>query len=46
MEKTKVSACIVTYGGYEEAVKAAQSLLQHTKETELSLYLVDNASPD
>ena len=43
MEKTKVSACIVTYGGYEEAVKAAQSLLQHTKETELSLYLVAEA---
>lgn len=44
--KTKVSACIVSYGGYEEVVKAARSLLAHTQKTELTLYLVDNASPD
>lgn len=42
----RVSACIVTYGGYEEARLAAASLLTHTKGVELSLYLVDNASPD
>ena len=46
MEKTKVSACIVTYGGYREAAQAAESLLRHTTGVDLSLYLVDNASPD
>lgn len=46
MEKTKVSASIVTYGGYDEAVQAARSLQKHTQAVELCLYLVDNASPD
>lgn len=46
MEKIKVSACIVAYGGYEEVVKAASSVLSYTKEVDLSLYVVDNASPD
>lgn len=46
MDKIKTSACIVAYGGYEEVVKAASSVLSYTKDTELSLYVVDNASPD
>lgn len=42
----KISGCIVTYGGFEEASTAAQSLLTHTKGDEFTLFLVDNASPD
>lgn len=41
-----ISACIVTYGGYEEAVHAASSVLEHTSARPLKLYMVDNASPD
>lgn len=46
MPRTKASACIVVYGGGEEAANAARSLLCHTKGVDLSLTLVDNASPD
>ena len=42
MQKTKVSAGIVTYGGYEEASAAARSILQQTKQVQLTLYLIDN----
>ncbi len=42
----KISACIVVYNGYEEALAAAASVLQFTKKAALALYLVDNASPD
>ncbi|MFI3169077.1 MAG: glycosyltransferase family 2 protein [Faecalibacterium sp.] len=42
----KISACIVIYNGYEEAFAAAASVLQYTKKAALTLYLVDNASPD
>ena len=43
MQKTKVSACIVVYGGGEEAAQAARSLVEHTQDAALSLTLVDNA---
>ena len=46
MARTRASACIVVYGGGEEAAAAARSLLEQTKGVELSLTLVDNASPD
>ena len=46
MPKINASACIVTYGGCDEAAMAARSLLKNTQSAELSLYLVDNASPD
>lgn len=46
MDKTKVSASIVIYGGYEEAAAAARSLRQQTVGVDLTLYLIDNASPD
>lgn len=46
MPRTRASACIVVYGGGEEAARAARSLAQHTRGVELSLTLVDNASPD
>lgn len=46
MQQTKASACIVVYNGGEEAAGAARSLLRHTRDVELSLTLVDNASPD
>ncbi len=46
MEQQKVTACIVTYGGFEEAAAGAQSILDCTKGVDLTLYLVDNASPD
>lgn len=41
-----ISACIVSYGGFEEVKDAAQSVLRHTQQRPLTLYLVDNASPD
>ena len=46
MQKQKVTASIVTYGGFEEAADAARSLLHCTKGVDLTLYMVDNASPD
>lgn len=42
----KVSACIVSYNGADEVIRAVESLLEHTTGCELTLYLVDNASPD
>ena len=42
----KLSACIVVYNGYAEALKAAQTVLRFTRRHPLTLYLVDNASPD
>lgn len=42
----KISACIVVYNGAEEALRAAASVLAHTRRYPLTLYLVDNASPD
>ena len=42
----KLSACIVVYNGYDEALKAAQTVLRFTRRHPLTLYLVDNASPD
>lgn len=44
--ETTASACIVVYGGGEEAAQAARSLIEHTKGVPLTLTLVDNASPD
>ena len=41
----KISACIVSYGGADEVIRAAESVLRHTAAP-LTLYLVDNASPD
>ena len=46
MQKTKVTAAIVTYGGYQEASAAARSILQQTTGVDLTLYLIDNNSPD
>lgn len=43
---TKVSGCIVAYNGAQEVLRAADSLLQHTKSVDFTLHLVDNASPD
>ena len=42
----KLSACIVVYNGYDEALKAAQTVLHCTRRYPMTLYLVDNASPD
>ena len=42
----KLSACIVVYNGCDEALRAAQTVLQYTRRYPLTLYLVDNASPD
>ena len=46
VQKTPVTASIVTYNGYEEAVQAARSVLQHTQGVALQLFLIDNDSPD
>ena len=40
-----ISAGIVVYGGFEEAAKAAESLLAHTASP-FQLFLIDNNSPD
>ena len=42
----ELSACIVVYNGAEEAIRAAQTVLDCTRRYPLTLYLVDNASPD
>ena len=42
----QLSACIVVYNGAEEALRAAQTVLDCTRRHPLTLYLVDNASPD
>lgn len=42
----ELSACIVVYNGAEEALGAAQTVLDCTRRYPLTLYLVDNASPD
>lgn len=41
-----ISACIVIYNEYQEALNAIRSVLENTKAVPLTLYLVDNASPD
>ena len=41
-----LSASIVTYNDQAEALRAAASVLEHTRRHPLTLYLVDNASPD
>lgn len=46
MLKIKVSAAIVSYNGFEEVVQAASSVLAFSKEVELELFVIDNASPD
>ena len=42
----ELSACIAVYNGCDEALRAAQTVLQYTRRHPLTLYLVDNASPD
>ena len=42
----ELSACIVVYNGADEALRAAQTVLDCTRRHPLILYLVDNASPD
>ncbi len=41
-----LSATIVVYNGAAEALEAAASILRHTQKYALTLYLIDNASPD
>ena len=36
----KLSACIVVYNGYDEALKAAQTVLHCTRRYPVTLYLV------
>ena len=42
----ELSACIVVYNGAGETIRAAQTVLDCTRRHPLTLYLVDNASPD
>lgn len=46
MNKTKVSACIVTYNSKNIIGRTITSLLEKTQGVELSLYVVDNGSSD
>ena len=39
----ELSACIVVYNGADEALRAAQTVLDCTRRHPLTLYLVDNA---
>ena len=41
-----ISACIVMYGGADETLRCIKSLAANTKEDDLTVYVVDNASPD
>ena len=42
----KISACIVAYCDYDEVCAAVRSILHYTPTPDLTLYVVDNASPD
>ena len=42
----RISACIVSYGGFEEVCAAVRSILAYCGGPDFTLYLVDNASPD
>ena len=42
----KISACIVAYCDYDEVCAAVRSILRYTPTPDLTLYVVDNASPD
>ena len=42
----RISACIVSYGGFEEVCAAVRSILRFCGGPDFTLYLVDNASPD
>lgn len=44
--KHQLSASVVMYGGADEVSRCIQSLLEETKDSELKLYVIDNASPD
>ncbi len=46
MEKSMLSASIVVYGSAEQAEITIKSVLENTKKYPLSLYVIDNASPD
>lgn len=46
MEKSMLSASIVVYGGADQAVTTVNTVLENTKKYPLSLYVIDNASPD
>ncbi len=42
----KASLCIVTYNNKENICRAVASVLEQTKETEIDIYVCDNASSD
>lgn len=44
--KVKVSASVVNYRGLDMYCKTIDSIMSHTKDVELTLYLIDNASGD
>ena len=44
--KDMLSASIVVYGGAEQAKITVASVLENTKKYPLTLYVIDNASPD
>ena len=46
MAKDMLSASIVVYGGAEQAKLTVASVLENTKKYPLTLYVIDNASPD
>ena len=45
-KKTKVSACIVTYNNSDSILSAVSSIIEQTKNVDLTLYISDNKSTD
>lgn len=45
MSQTSVSASIVAYGNFEETADTIASVLRMTQGVDLTLYVIDNASP-
>lgn len=46
MHNYKISASIVVYNSPEDAHKTVQTVLEHTKDLDFTLYVIDNASPE
>jgi len=46
MEKGMLSASIVVYGGAQQAIDTVNSVLNNTQKYPISLYVIDNFSPD
>ncbi len=46
MPKYNISASIVSYGGFDDVKKCVESLIAYTKNSNLTIYIIDNNSVD